>query len=147
VSAHPRAQEIFAHFALILIYSISILGLTIDYGPYAFMDVFDPNHICNHTDESGRYSYKYQPNMIIYALRALLNALVPLIGAEKEFGSAIEQGWTSEVSKEKIAEWTKSGLELKDEVERIAQQTAADEYGRIMRKVCLLSSHHCVVDR
>jgi uncharacterized protein YdiU (UPF0061 family) len=32
--------------------------LTIDYGPYAFMDVFDPFHICNHTDEEGRYAYR-----------------------------------------------------------------------------------------
>ncbi|KAJ3538989.1 hypothetical protein NMY22_g4942 [Coprinellus aureogranulatus] len=115
--------------------NVSILGLTIDYGPYAFMDVFDSNHICNHTDEGGRYSYKYQPNMIVYALRALLNALAPLIGAEKEFGSAMEQGWTAEVPKEKIEEWTKEGLESKDEVERIVQQTAADEYGRLMRKL------------
>jgi uncharacterized protein YdiU (UPF0061 family) len=55
-------------------FSVSILGLTIDYGerdctvyigsltsalgPYAFMDIFDPMHICNHTDELGRYAYK-----------------------------------------------------------------------------------------
>jgi uncharacterized protein YdiU (UPF0061 family) len=44
--------------------NISLLGLTIDYGPYAFMDVFDSWHICNHTDESGRYAYKHQPNMM-----------------------------------------------------------------------------------
>lgn len=38
--------------------SVSIMGLTIDYGPYAFMDIFDRLHICNHSDETGRYSYK-----------------------------------------------------------------------------------------
>ncbi len=55
--------------------SVSIMGLTIDYGtqlpwlmgcpdltlcagPYAFMDVFDPWHICNHSDGEGRYAYK-----------------------------------------------------------------------------------------
>ena len=32
--------------------------LSIVLGPYAFMDVFDPAHICNHTDETGRYAYK-----------------------------------------------------------------------------------------
>lgn len=41
-----------------MLVSVSILGLTIDYGPYAFMDVFDPFHICNHTDEEGRYAYR-----------------------------------------------------------------------------------------
>lgn len=44
--------------------NISIMGLTVDYGPYAFMDVFDEGHICNHTDEGGRYAYKYQPTMM-----------------------------------------------------------------------------------
>ena len=34
------------------------MGLTIDYGPYAFMDIFSANHICNHSDEEGRYAYK-----------------------------------------------------------------------------------------
>lgn len=38
--------------------NISIAGLTIDYGPYAFMDVYNEGHICNHTDEEGRYAYK-----------------------------------------------------------------------------------------
>lgn len=38
--------------------NISILGLTIDYGPYAFMDVYDDGHICNHSDDEGRYAYK-----------------------------------------------------------------------------------------
>lgn len=38
--------------------NISILGLTIDYGPYAFMDVYDEGHICNHSDDEGRYAYK-----------------------------------------------------------------------------------------
>ena len=38
--------------------NISILGLTIDYGPYAFMDVYDEGHICNHSDDEGRYAYR-----------------------------------------------------------------------------------------
>jgi len=38
--------------------NISICGLTLDYGPYAFMDVYDSGHVCNHTDEDGRYAFK-----------------------------------------------------------------------------------------
>lgn len=114
--------------------NVSILGLTIDYGPYAFMDVFDPWHICNHSDEGGRYAYKHQPNMIIYALRALLNALSPLIGAEAELGTAVSPGWAEGVDQEKISEWSKKGLELRDEIDRIAQETAAVEYGKRLRK-------------
>ncbi len=36
--------------------NMSILGLTLDYGPFGFMDAYDPEFICNHTDEQGRYS-------------------------------------------------------------------------------------------
>ncbi|KAF9484347.1 UPF0061-domain-containing protein [Pholiota conissans] len=116
--------------------NVSVLGLTIDFGPYAFMDVFDSSHICNHTDESGRYAYKYQPNMIVYAIRALLNSLAPLIGAEAELGGkAVSAGWGDDVPSEKIEEWTKKGTDLlRDEVDKVVQQTAATEYGRLLRK-------------
>ncbi|KAF8896242.1 hypothetical protein BD779DRAFT_1494772 [Infundibulicybe gibba] len=114
--------------------NVSILGLTIDYGPYAFMDVFDSFHICNHTDESGRYAYKFQPNMIIYALRALLNALAPLIGAEAKSGAAMTAQWADNASPEQIEGWRSAGMELKDELERTMQETTSIEYGRLMRK-------------
>lgn len=38
--------------------SCSIIGLTIDYGPFGFMDAYNPDHVCNGSDDSGRYSYK-----------------------------------------------------------------------------------------
>lgn len=38
--------------------NMSILGLTIDYGPYAFMEHFKPSFICNFSDTDGRYSYE-----------------------------------------------------------------------------------------
>ncbi|HEY1102416.1 MAG TPA: YdiU family protein, partial [Burkholderiaceae bacterium] len=41
--------------------NMSILGLTIDYGPFQFLDGFNPGHICNHSDSSGRYAYNQQP--------------------------------------------------------------------------------------
>ncbi len=58
--------------------NMSILGLTIDYGPYGFLDAFDAGHICNHSDEHGRYSYKMQPQIGHWNLYALGQALVPL---------------------------------------------------------------------
>ncbi|KAF4571094.1 hypothetical protein EYR36_008422 [Pleurotus pulmonarius] len=116
--------------------NVSILGLTIDYGPYAFMDVFNPFHICNHTDESGRYAYMYQPNMIIYALRALLNALAPLIGAEMELGGkAVAAGWVDGVPSDKINEWRENAVDaVKDEMERVMQETTSEEYSQLLRK-------------
>ena len=46
-----------------------------DYGPYAFMDYFEKNSICNHTDGEGRYSYNNQPYVARWNLLVLLNAL------------------------------------------------------------------------
>ena len=60
--------------------NMSLLGLTIDYGPFQFMDSFDPGHICNHSDHQGRYAYGRQPNVAYWNLFCLAQALAPLIG-------------------------------------------------------------------
>ena len=60
--------------------NLSLLGLTIDYGPFQFMDGFDPGHICNHSDTQGRYAYGRQPNIAYWNLYCLGQALLPLIG-------------------------------------------------------------------
>ncbi|KAJ7170581.1 hypothetical protein C8R43DRAFT_1149177 [Mycena crocata] len=115
--------------------NVSILGLTIDYGPYAFMDVFDRFHICNHTDEEGRYAYLSQPTNILFALRALHASLAPLIGAEIILGHAVPSGWADSASKEELAAWRTRGMdELKDELERVAQEETAAAYAELMRK-------------
>jgi uncharacterized protein YdiU (UPF0061 family) len=62
--------------------NMSILGLTIDYGPFGFMDGFDANHICNHTDTQGRYAYQRQPQVAHWNLFCLAQALVPLFGPQ-----------------------------------------------------------------
>jgi len=59
--------------------NMSIAGLTIDYGPYAFLDEYDFAYICNHTDQYGRYSFGSQPNVGEWNLRALMVALAPLV--------------------------------------------------------------------
>lgn len=63
--------------------NMSILGLTIDYGPFGFIDGFDANHICNHSDTSGRYAYQQQPHVARWNLVCLAQALMPLIGAHR----------------------------------------------------------------
>ena len=60
--------------------NMSILGLTLDYGPFGFMEAFDAEHICNHTDSQGRYSYANQPQVGHWNCHALGQALLPLIG-------------------------------------------------------------------
>lgn len=59
--------------------NMSILGLTLDYGPFQFLDAFNPGHICNHTDSLGRYAYNKQPNVAYWNLFCLGQALLPLI--------------------------------------------------------------------
>jgi len=63
--------------------NMSILGLTIDYGPYGFLDGFDWNHICNHSDEGGRYAYNMQPKIAHWNLFCLAQALLPLMEMEE----------------------------------------------------------------
>jgi len=62
--------------------NMSILGITIDYGPYAFLDDYDVNFVCNHTDQHGRYSFGNQPRIGEWNLRALALALEPLVQKE-----------------------------------------------------------------
>jgi uncharacterized protein YdiU (UPF0061 family) len=70
--------------------NMSILGLTIDYGPFGFMEAFDAGHICNHTDQQGRYSYRMQPGIGEWNCFALGQALLPLIGDVDSTHAALE---------------------------------------------------------
>ena len=58
--------------------NMSILGLTLDYGPFGFIDAFDAGHVCNHSDEQGRYAYDRQPAIAHWNLYCLGQALLPL---------------------------------------------------------------------
>jgi serine/tyrosine/threonine adenylyltransferase len=63
--------------------NMSAIGITIDYGPFAFMDTFESGYICNHTDSGGRYSYDNQPRIGYWNLERLAHALSPLVAQEK----------------------------------------------------------------
>ena len=62
--------------------NMSILGITFDFGPYAFLDDFDAQHICNHSDDSGRYRFSNQVPIAHWNLGALAQALTPLVPVE-----------------------------------------------------------------
>ncbi|MDD0810061.1 YdiU family protein [Curvibacter sp. RS43] len=70
--------------------NMSILGLTLDYGPFQFLDGFDPGHVCNHSDTQGRYAHNKQPNIAYWNLFCLAQALLPLIGEEDTAVAALE---------------------------------------------------------
>ena len=95
--------------------NMSILGLTIDYGPFGFLDAFDPGHICNHSDHQGRYAWARQPNVAFWNLHALAQALLPLI---EDPDAALEQ---LEVYKDVFAQAMQSRWRAK-----LGLQTAED---------------------
>jgi len=70
--------------------NLSILGLTIDYGPFGFLDAFDAGHICNHSDELGRYAYNQQPQIAYWNLHCLGQAMLPLTGDVEATRAALQ---------------------------------------------------------
>jgi serine/tyrosine/threonine adenylyltransferase len=68
--------------------NFSILGLTLDYGPYGFMEAYEPGLICNHSDESGRYAFDRQPTIGLWNCYALGEALASLLSTD-EIGTAL----------------------------------------------------------
>ncbi|KAF2858498.1 UPF0061-domain-containing protein [Piedraia hortae CBS 480.64] len=118
----------------------SIFGLSIDFGPFAFLDTFDPNYTPNHDDFMLRYAYKNQPSIIWWNLLRFGEALGELIGAGP---------WCDD------AEFTEKGVreereqELIARAEHIIEQTGQeykdvfmDEYKRLM--TARLGLKHCV---
>ncbi|KAK5660839.1 hypothetical protein OQA88_12210 [Cercophora sp. LCS_1] len=97
----------------------SILGLSIDFGPFAFMDTFDPSYTPNHDDHFLRYSYRNQPTIIWWNLVRLAESLGELLGA----GPLVDDPTfiASGVSTESEA------APLISRAEKIIEQTA-DEY-------------------
>lgn len=62
--------------------NMSILGFTLDYGPFGFMEHFDPGFICNHSDTTGRYAFDQQPSIAMWNLSRLAVAISPLISPD-----------------------------------------------------------------
>ncbi|AXQ31685.1 YdiU family protein [Solimonas sp. K1W22B-7] len=95
--------------------NMSILGLTLDYGPYGFMDGFDAGHICNHSDEGGRYAYDQQPRIGHWNVSRLVQATLPLLHENPdtavEIGTAIIDGYGTAYGQEVVQRWrAKIGL-------------------------------------
>lgn len=91
--------------------NMSILGLTLDYGPYGFLDNYDPSYICNHSDHEGRYAFDQQPNIGLFNLSCLAQALLPLIDKNPDKAA--------ELAKEELGNY---------------QSIFVNEYAAIMRK-------------
>ena len=87
--------------------NMSIAGETIDYGPCAFMDSFDPAQVYSSIDEAGRYAYGNQPRIAQWNLARLAETLLPLLEADQDaalkqaqaaidgFGTMFEAAYTA----------------------------------------------------
>jgi uncharacterized protein YdiU (UPF0061 family) len=85
--------------------NMSILGLTIDYGPYGWIDNFDPGWTPNTTDAHGRrYRFGQQPQIAYWNLNRLANALVPVFTSLDPLHAGLERYATA------FAEATRSGI-------------------------------------
>jgi uncharacterized protein YdiU (UPF0061 family) len=72
--------------------NMSILGLTLDYGPYGFLEGYDPQWTPNTTDAAGRrYAYGQQPQVALWNLSRLAGALRPLVDADDGLHAALER--------------------------------------------------------
>lgn len=62
--------------------NMSVVGITLDYGPYAFLDEYDPGFVANHSDPEGRYAYARQPAIGIWNLARFAESLLSLMRRE-----------------------------------------------------------------
>ena len=72
--------------------NMALSGETIDYGPCAFMDAYDPATVFSSIDRGGRYAYGNQPQIVHWNLARLVEALLPLIDEDREQAIAAGEG-------------------------------------------------------
>ena len=94
--------------------NMCIDGRTIDYGPYAFLDDYDSNYVCNHTDSEGRYCFKNQPGIAHWNLQQLAVALSPIVNHDKSLEALEDFGRVYETEYLKIM-YKKMGLYTSDD--------------------------------
>ena len=95
--------------------NMSILGLTIDYGPYGWLEGFDYGWTPNTTDrQNKRYRYGQQPNIGLWNLLQLANALFPLVEEAEPFENILNQYQTNFETKSLQMMCSKLGLKIGD---------------------------------
>jgi len=117
----------------------SIFGLSIDFGPFAFLDDFDPSYTPNHDDHMLRYSYRNQPSIIWWNLIRLGESLGELIGAGSHVDD--EEFITKGVSKDFAPELIKRAETIITAAGEEYKAVFMAEYKRLMTARLGLKSH------
>ncbi len=115
--------------------NLSILGLTIDYGPYGWLEPFDPNWTPNTTDAQGRrYRFGNQPQVALWNLAQLANAIYPLINQVEPLQAALDiyretydRCWQNAMAnKLGVSNFLPEDQSLVDQLLTLMHQSAAD---------------------
>lgn len=128
--------------------NMSILGDTIDYGPFGFFDQYNPDFICNHSDTQGRYSFKNQPSVGLWNLNALATSLTSLLENDQLI-SALKQYEPEYLKHYRQIMAQKIGLEeyrtedeqLINQLLNLMQSNSVD-YSLFFRQLCYYSAEN-----
>jgi len=127
--------------------NMSILGETFDFGPYGFLDDYEPGFICNHSDHGGRYAFDQQPSIGLWNLNALAHALSPLIAIEDlkrilgEYQPVLVQQWAALMRARLGLQQTDDGDEqLTADLLDVMAENRVD-YTRFFRALCDERNH------
>ena len=126
--------------------NMSILGDTLDYGPFGFLDSYNPNFICNHSDSHGRYSFKNQPSVGLWNLNALATSLMSLLSSD-ELIAVLKTYEPHYLTHYRVLMAAKLGLlEYRDDDEQLLNsllellQKNALDYSLFFRQLCTFSA-------
>ena len=106
--------------------NMSILGLTLDYGPFGFLDDYQPAFICNHSDHQGRYRFDNQPAVGLWNLQRLAQAVSPLI--EVDTLNAALEGYQAVLFREYGGDYTRTFRLLSETEQHSAASPLRDEF-------------------
>ncbi|XP_024086355.1 uncharacterized protein LOC106664540 isoform X2 [Cimex lectularius] len=113
--------------------NISLMGITIDYGPFGFMEAYNPMYVPNHSDSTARYCYGRQITITIYNLTMLASAIAPLLNGTQMMKAARmvqeEENYMKTKLEEKFSQKLglhKSSPELTTMLIKMLEETQAD---------------------
>ena len=111
-------------------------GLTIDYGPCAFMDAYHPERVFSSIDRGGRYAYGNQPQIAVWNMAQLASCLLPLIDADPdraiEPATEVLHGFESRWQAEWLARFrAKLGLAIAQDGDKELVETLLDRMARV----------------
>ncbi|BCW66900.1 UPF0061 protein [Arthrobacter sp. NicSoilB4] len=110
--------------------NMTIFGETIDYGPCAFLDAFDPAAVYSSIDETGRYAYRNQPVVAEWNLTRLAESLLPLFHDEQEQAVVLAQDSLAAFRRQYSAAWSaglRAKIGLPDDLDDDAASPLVDE--------------------